>query len=1187
MINLSGELCNLENYKQLCEEILAYCANLRGSENLTKIKQENSHLDFSFNAKTHHSTNLGKLCSEKELVENIRTVAEVLIWEDQNEEQGYFEITCEFQIFPSLVELVIHIDVNYSIRKQSLQTLSIILQNIRNINTLYYILSNNVISKLLNNTFRSASLQNIRQDSYEIDLNISIISKEEEDEDELLSYYIALLRTLALRLNKETLRLFLNQSTEFPLWKNACMYINHRDSMVRNTSRNVLLNILRSGEKEIIDYIVLEEIKQFNHHGYLEEAMEHIQLDPNQIQALLNQSSTTGQNPSTSIIQILISSLIKQIHQFGELSENLDFFWPEIQEYMGIIISDHQDSSHDQDHQITETKETVNTSPISATSPITLSYTETESPDEYKSPVVNQLNPTFYDRLIKPLKKQVELVLDLMELFHEFVILEIQSVSWLFCNSILHQVFEMVLFQKITNEITYINQGITKNTLPIKIYLYITYQLILFFYNNNQNQVYDLLISSIWDKFLKLGNQQTLFGNIFSTLINYLEDDSDFVLMFGLLSLYSIWGKKQKEEIRDFRTLNDSESTLSYKKNKDIKEETSRKEDPETSNSNEVPSLFKSFMMNFSNLFQQKDDQECLIQEIYRTKKVKNVSLVEIELINSVSSSLSQRQKQIDQKSFEHRRCKSVSGSWKCGQEDENSMLYNLESSNTLMKVCINQKILRKDFERVINNSELLIKKEFQSFYSKLNFEILSHELNNQGLECLLFLAQFLEKIVSISEKNNNTTKLRPLCLFIVTFLTLGVIQDHETLRQSNYFQDFCSLLDSFMKYFKRITLRHIGDLLRTDLNTGEKYSIFEDIGNLNYMICEHFLEWKDEDELLILRMFENYENTFLWTQKVVSNFCILPLIRDSYRRKQSKRYIWNLIDTYPIFRWFPNNCCDLFVDQGGSLKSRSIFIDKLRSNYNNLQILGIFCKIINKFRKDNNGRELEKTHRVEENNCSGMNCKKMRILIETKPYKVSIIRANKGKSGSKVTKNIQCNLIFDLIRGFLVLTSFQMKPENKSIMLGKFNIIRCKPVPILTRSYKTAIRYLVALLVRYRRDELEEDFILDDILYELPLRDDLLSSPNISKGAIIQPRETKVNRRVYHLNNLLLPFYTRVGMDIRKEEFGKDLNFSDYALYIEFESKKKSQEFIRILNELRREKHVEKLFEEYCRIFK
>ncbi|KAK9171367.1 hypothetical protein cmbei_7001150, partial [Cryptosporidium meleagridis] len=1164
MINLSGKLCNLEDYKKLCGEILAYSGNLNASRKLNQAKQENYSLDLSLYPEKHFSNNLEKFCSEKELVEKIRTVAEVLIWEDQNDEQGYFEITCKFKIFPTLVGLIIHIDVNYSIKKQSLQTLSIILQNIKNINTLYYILSNNMISKLLNNTFKSGNLQNLTQDSYEIDLNISIINKEEE-EDELLSYYISLLRTLALRLNGETLRLFLSQSNEFPLWKNACMYINHRDNMVRNTSRNVLLNILRTREKEIIDYVVLEEIKQFNQ-GQLEEAMRYIQLDLNLIQDPFNQSLSSDQNHSISIFQILISSLIKQIHQIGELSENLDFQWPEILEYMDIIINDHQEPSHNYDD---ETKESINTSSITATSPITFSYTETESPNEYKSPVVNQLNPTFYDRLIKPLGKQIELILDLMELFHEFVFLQIQSVSWLFCNSLIHQVFEMVLFQKITNEITYINQGITKNTLTIKIYLYITYQIILFLYNNNQNKIYDLLISNIWDKFLKLGNQQTLFGNIFSTLINYLEDDSEFVLIFGLLSLYSIWGQKQKEQVKESHILDHSTNINSLKTvetNQKIKEISFTKKSPETLTSDVVPRLFQSLITNFSSLFQQKDDQEFLIQEIYKRKNIKDISLIEIELVNSISSNLSQRQKLINQRTSLHRRCKSIPSHWKYSQEDENKVLYDLESSNTFMKACINEQILRKDFKSIIFNSELLIKKEFQSFYSKLNFEILSQEVkkNQTFEEFFLFFAQFLEKIVHVSEKNKNVTKLRPLCLFLITFQIFGVIQDHETARQSNYFCDFCSLLDSFIKYFKSITLRHIGDLLRRDLNNGEKYPVFENIGNLNYMICEHFLEWKDEDELLILRMFENYDKTFLWTQRVISNFCVLPLVEDSCKVQETRRYIWNLIDTYPIFRWFPNNCCDLFFQE-----KRSIFIDKLRSNYNNLQILEIFCKMIKRLRKDNTERELEKNLKLDENSDSKLINRRMRVFIESKPYRVSIIRASKGRSDSKVAKNIQCNAIFDLIRGNIVLTSIQMNPEEKSIMLAKFKIIRCKPVPILTRSYKTAIRYLVALLVRYRKYELEEDVILEDILYELPLREDLLSCPNISKGAIIQPRETKVNKRVYHLKNLLLPYYTRVGMDIRKNEWCKDLNFNDYALYIEFESKKKSEEFIRRLNEL------------------
>lgn len=1190
MVYLDRRLCGLEEYKRICGEIAGYCGSLSRSVRLQGVVGEVL-CDGEF-----ISGRIEGVCSEKELIENIRTVAEVLIWEDQNEEQGFFDTTCEFGIFPSLVELVICMEVDYMVRRQSLQTLSIILQNLRNMNTLYYMLSNNVISRLLNRTFRSGIFQSVGSDFSELDLNITTISKEEEEEDELLSYYVALLRTLALRLNGETLRLFVNEKTEFPLWRNACMYINHRDSMVRNTSRSVLLNILRKGEKEVIDYILLEEVRQLHHQGRLEQAMRHLDMDPDRTRDLLR-SLSSEEGSSVSLVQSLVSSLVKQVHQLGELAENLDFGWPEIEEYMGIVIRDQQELSRledGDDGDCQSREEPQNVSPIGPTSPITLSYAETESADGYSSPVVNHLNPTFYDHLIRPLERQVELILDTMDLFHEFVLLKIRSISWLFCNSVLHQVFEMVLFQKIANELVSINQGTSRNnTILIKIHLFITHLILSFLYSNNQGGLYDVLISNIWEKFLKLGNQQSLFGNTFSTLINYLEEDSELVLMFGLLNLHSIWGKILKREEGD-----ESSPEITAPRPSPPLETTTekRRQDGDEEVLGATSGFLQSVVNSLSSLFHQRDGQESLLQEICRARKTEHgTSLVEVELVNSMSPSgysSMQRHKQTSPK-----RCKSLPRNWKCGQDDENSLL-KLEASKSLMKACIHQKRLRIDLEGATSKSEFLFRQELQTFYSKLNCEILSQDPNNQGPDCLglLLLAQFLEKLVLVSEKNNYSTKTRPLCMLATTFLALKILQDHETLRRNDHFRDILSLLDSFIKYFKNITLRRISDLLRRDLNTGDEYAIFDDLGNLNYMVCEHFLEWRDEDQLLIRRLFERHEAAAPLAQGLVSNVCILPQVRESTLPKRPGRYIWNLIDTYPIFRWFPNSCRGHHQSAGQNPRSKSsVFLDHLRSNYNNMQILETLCEKL-KAMQDTSPRDLEDDEAPIKNGTEteGGQCSlKTKIVLETKPYKVSVIRAKKTKTNhyQRLANNVQCSVIFDLNRGCLVLlTGLQLTPklEKKPIMLASFEITRCKPVPIMTRPNKTATRHLVALLVRYRKYELEEHVVLDDFLYELPLREDLLSSPNISKGAIIQPRETKVNKRIYHLNNLLLPAYTRVGLDSNGgDSLGKDLSFSDYALYMEFESKKKSQEFIKKLNELRRERHVDALFEEYANIFR
>ncbi|KAF7457153.1 protein CLEC16A-like [Cryptosporidium felis] len=1146
--------------------------------------------------------------SNKELVESIRVIAEVLIWEDQNEEQGFFDLACEFQIFQHLVEFVVSKKVEYPVRRQSLQTISILLQNLQNLHTLYYILSNNLITKLLNKTFNSEEFlyqpPASQQNSFEFELTLNAITREKEEEGELLSYYIILLRTLALRLNKETLRLFLTEALEFPLWKNACFYVNHQDSMIRNTSRNVLLNILRSGQREVIEFFILEEIHQFNQ-PELQEAMRHLEINSSFISrdSFGNISLSYSSSPST-ILQIIISSLIKEIHQLAELGDRTDFSWPEIQSYMGPPPST----------GVMKSNNLKNISPINATSPITLSYVETEpetekeSRDTSKVPVVKELDREFFDYFINPLKRQVEGLLDLLELFNEFVILGIKDITWLFQDSILHQVFEMVIFQNIVNKISLINQGLPEKTLSIKIYLFIAYQFLLFFYSNNQGCIYNDLIKRIWEKFFKLGRKESLFGNIFSTLVNYLQDDSEFVILFGLVGLFL----RFRDDFKDSRTTERFEySEKFHEKMKDL----GIKEESESEKKNLTVNIFQSFLTNISDYFKEKDEFGELMEEI-STENRREITTIEIEYMG-------RSQKGIETSENKSKRHNSLPRRWRFDKNKGNSK--EPESSERILKDCLNYKKVNANLEQRRKELELELKREFQVFYSKLNLESLpkseknfKEKVGKEGYQeynfwvesyeywYLLLLTQFLERVIILTEKNSGRIKWRPLCLFLVTFLVLETIVNHETIRINDHIKDFNSLLGRFIRFIKCITLGNLGDLLKVDLSTWKTYcSIFEEMSNINYMICEHLFEWRDEDELLITRLFENREKTKVWIEDVISSFCILPVLNTSPKSEEFQedniRFIWNLIDTYPILRWFPPNSS--FDNTEHKNDQRSIYIDKLRSDYNNLQILTVFTNLVEKAMECK--RDKEKIQESSEAQEKGVLCfepdfpcsnpafhsrkqlfRKLKIQPETKIYRISILRGNKPNSGTSINNKLCCNAILDLNNSSLLFILSPNQHHQRTILVANFNLEKCKPVPIITRSLSIGMRHLIALLVRYQESDLEKHIILKNLLYQLPLREDLSNSPNISKGAIIQPKKTPFNGKIYHLNNLLLPAYTRVT--INKVDLGlkDELSFNDYALYIEFESKKKSQDFLKRLNQSRKDIFLDSLLNTYSTLF-
>jgi len=120
------------------------------------------------------------------LVETFREVAELMIWGDQHE-PGFFDLFVELKILAHFNRFMTtkarwsHRGAGLTL--QLLQTLSIMIQNTREVTSLFYLFSNNHINELIEADF-------------------------DFDDEEVMAYYISFLKTISLKLNQKTIQFF-------------------------------------------------------------------------------------------------------------------------------------------------------------------------------------------------------------------------------------------------------------------------------------------------------------------------------------------------------------------------------------------------------------------------------------------------------------------------------------------------------------------------------------------------------------------------------------------------------------------------------------------------------------------------------------------------------------------------------------------------------------------------------------------------------------------------------------------------------------------------------------------------------------------------------------------------------------------------------------------------------------------
>jgi len=176
------------------------------------------------------------------VVESLRSIAELMIWGDQHD-SSFFDFFAEHQTLSHFHRILEQTKNNRfgEVAVQVLQTLSILIQNTRSEQAIYFLFSNNHINAIVSREF---DIKN----------------------DEVLAYYVSFLKAIAMKLNKETVQFFFTYSANkrhFPLYTQALKFFNHEESMARAAVRTLTLQVYGIQDGEVQSFVVGGEAGEY------------------------------------------------------------------------------------------------------------------------------------------------------------------------------------------------------------------------------------------------------------------------------------------------------------------------------------------------------------------------------------------------------------------------------------------------------------------------------------------------------------------------------------------------------------------------------------------------------------------------------------------------------------------------------------------------------------------------------------------------------------------------------------------------------------------------------------------------------------------------------------------------------------------------------------------------------------
>ncbi|GIX63639.1 CLEC16A-like protein [Babesia caballi] len=178
-----------------------------------------------------------------DLVDGLKRLAELLIWGEKHNFDALFEWVepgkgdnsgsyfCEKNLMDFLTSVLPNSPSRH-VRIQLLQTLSMLIYNVSNERSLYYMLSNNYVNALIThpNLYTGGDVS---------------------------SWSASLLKTLSGVLNATTIKFFYHEgNATFPLLEEALKFFSSSDSMKRAHVMTITLNILRLNDPSVTRYVL-------------------------------------------------------------------------------------------------------------------------------------------------------------------------------------------------------------------------------------------------------------------------------------------------------------------------------------------------------------------------------------------------------------------------------------------------------------------------------------------------------------------------------------------------------------------------------------------------------------------------------------------------------------------------------------------------------------------------------------------------------------------------------------------------------------------------------------------------------------------------------------------------------------------------------------------------------------------
>ncbi|XXQ29692.1 FPL domain-containing protein [Plasmodiophora brassicae] len=212
--------------------------------------------------------------NKETVVEILRSIAELMIWGDQHNDNVFY-FFCEKNILSRFITILSQ-SRDRQVTVQILQTLSIMIQNFSRQTSMYYLLSNNHINDL-------------------------IMIRFDFGDEEVIAYYISFLKTLSLKLNRNTLQFFFNQAEgRFPLYSQAIQFFHHQEAMVRIAVRTLTLNVYKVDDPGLRQFILDKSAVP-----YFSNLVWFIRDQLGELDVLLRQS-VPDQHVMTRVLDVLI-----------------------------------------------------------------------------------------------------------------------------------------------------------------------------------------------------------------------------------------------------------------------------------------------------------------------------------------------------------------------------------------------------------------------------------------------------------------------------------------------------------------------------------------------------------------------------------------------------------------------------------------------------------------------------------------------------------------------------------------------------------------------------------------------------------------------------------------------------------------------------------------------------------------